>query len=182
MSQSARRPLGVTIISILALIAGIVLVAGGLSSLISGAFFAANPTETLITDLEQQQIQQETQDTQELRSLIQVLGNIGIALGAIVIGIGVGYLIVSYGLFKGRLWAWTITVFLTVVSIVIQVAFVVSTSILNTSLNHDMNTSLYHLVDQIIGLIISGAILYYLYRPKVKIYFGKSQSPTTLKS
>ena len=118
------------------------MVAGGLSSLISGAFFAANPNETLITDLEQQQIQEETQDAAELSSLIQVLGNIGIALGAIVIGIGVGYLIVSYGLFKGRLWAWTIAVFLTVVSIVIQVAFVVSTSMLNSSLNHVMNTSI----------------------------------------
>lgn len=182
MTQSARRPVGVTIISILTLIAGIVLVIGGLTSLVSGAFFAAIPTDVLLTDLEQPQLPQESQDVTEARSLIQLLGNVGIALGAIVIGIGVGYLVVSYGLLKGRLWAWTIAVFLTVVSIVIQIAFVVSTSILNTSLNHDINTSLFHIVDQIIGLIISGVILYYLFRPNVKTYFGKSQSPTTLKS
>lgn len=68
---------------------------------------------------------------------------------------------------------------LTIVSIVIQIAFVVSTNMLNTSLNHDINT-LYHLVDQIIGIAINGVILYYLYRPKVKEYFGKSQPSTTI--
>ena len=180
MAQSVKRPVGVTIISILALIAGIVLIFGGLSSLVSGAFFATISTDVITTQLvQQEQTQQDTQNLVELRSLIQVLGNIGIALGAIVLAIGIGYLVVSYGLLKGKKWAWIITVILTIVSIVIQIAFVVSTSILNMSLNHDMNTSLFHLVDQIIGLVINGVILYYLYRPNVKTYFGKSHPPTT---
>jgi hypothetical protein len=104
LAHSLERPVGITIIAILALIAGIVLVFGGLSSLVSGAFFATIPTEVLTTQLElQQQTQQEAQNVVELRSLIQLLGSISIALGAIVLAIGIGYLVVSYGLLKRRI-------------------------------------------------------------------------------
>jgi hypothetical protein len=173
-----KRPVGVTIIAILAIVGGIVLIFGGLSSLISGAFFAVMPIEVVMT--QQQQIQQEIQKAAELHVLIQFLGSTSIVMGAIVLAIGIGYLVVSYGLLKGKGWAWTITVILTIVSIVIQIVFVTTTSMLNTSLNHDANTSLYHLVDQIIGIAINGIILYYLYRPYVKTYFGKSQPSRTI--
>jgi hypothetical protein len=181
LTHSLERPIGVTIIAVLALIAGIVLVFGGLSSLVSGVFFATISTEVVTMQLGQEdQTQQDIQNLVELRSLIQLLGNVSIILGAIVLAIGIGYLVVSYGLLKGRRWAWTITVILTIISIVTQMGFVISTSILNASLNHDANTSLYHLIDQIIGIAINGIILYYLYRPNVKAYFGKSQPSTTI--
>lgn len=173
-----KRPVGVTILAILAIVGGIVLIFGGLSSLISGAFFAVMPIEVVMT--QQQQIQQEIQKAAELHALIQFLGSTSIVMGAIVLAIGIGYLVVSYGLLKGKGLAWTITVILTIVSIVIQIVFVTTTSMLNTSLNHDANTSLYHLVDQIIGIAINGIILYYLYRPYVKTYFGKSQPSRTI--
>jgi hypothetical protein len=101
-------------------------------------------------------------------------------MGAIVLAIGIGYLVVSYGLLKGRGWAWITTVVLTIISIVIQLVFIITTSMLNTSLNHDANTSLFHLIDQLIGIAINGIILYYLYRPYVKAYFGKSQPSRTI--
>jgi hypothetical protein len=176
MTQSMKRPFGVTIIAILALVGGVVLIFGGLSSLVSGAFFAAIPIENVMTEMEQhEQGQQQTLSVAELHALIQLLGSSSIVMGAIVIVIGIGYLIVSYGLLKGREWAWTITVVLTMISIIIQIVFIITTSILNASLHHDMNTSLYHLIDQIIGIAINGIILYYLYRPSVKRYFKKSQ-------
>jgi hypothetical protein len=184
MAQSMKRPVGVTIIAILAIVGGIVLIFGGLSSLISGAFFAVMPIEVVMMQLQQQQqqqqIQQEIQNAAESHALIQFLGSISIAIGAIVLAIGIGYLIVSYGLLKGRGWAWTTTVILTIISIVIQIVFVITTSMLNTSLNHNANTSLYHLVDQIIGIAINGMILYYLYRPYAKTYFRKSQPSRTI--
>ena len=97
-------------------------------------------------------------------------------MGAIVLVIGLGYLVVTCGLLKGRKWARTITVILTTISIIVQIVFIITTSMLNTAMHHDANTSLYHLVDQIIGLAINGIILYYLYRPSVKEYFKKIQS------
>ena len=48
---------------------------------------------------------------------------------------------------------------------------------LNTAMHHDANTSLYHLVDQIIKLAINGIILYYLYRPSVKEYLKNFYGP-----
>ena len=158
-----------------------VLIFGGLSSLVSGAFFAAIPIENVMTEMEQQeQGQQQTLSVAELHALIQLLGSSSIVMGAIVMVIGTGYLIVSYGLLKGREWAWTITVVLTMISIIIQIVFIITTSILNASLHHDMNTSLYHLIDQIIGIAINGIILYYLYRPSVKRILQKI--PTLLNS
>ena len=175
MTQSMKRPFGVTIIAILALVGSVVLIFGGLSSLVSGEFFAVIPIENVMTEMEQQeQGQQQTLSVAELHALIQLLGSSSIVMGAIVMVIGIGYLIVSYGLLKGREWAWTITVVLTMISIIVQIVFIITTSILNASLHHDMNTSLYHLIDQIIGIAINGIILYYLYRPSVKRYFKKS--------
>jgi hypothetical protein len=53
MAQSMKRPVGVTIIAILAIVGGIVLIFGGLSSLISGAFFAVMPIEVVMTQQQQ---------------------------------------------------------------------------------------------------------------------------------
>jgi len=174
MTQSMKGPFGITIIAILAIISGVVLIFGGLSSLVSGAYFASITVENVITELQLGQPQ--TPNVTEVHALIQLLGSISIAMGAIVMVIGIGYLVVSYGLLKGRGWAWTITVILTTASIIVQIVFVITTSVLNALMHHDTNTSLYHLIDQITGMAINGMILYYLYRPPVKRYFKKSQS------
>jgi hypothetical protein len=80
-----KRPFGVTIIAILALVGGMVLIFGGLSSLVSGAFFAAIPIENVMTELEQQeQGQQQRLNVAELHALIQLLGSSSIIMGAIV--------------------------------------------------------------------------------------------------
>jgi hypothetical protein len=169
-----KGPFGITIIAILAIISGVVLIFGGLSSLVSGAYFASITVENVITELQLGQPQ--TPNVTEVHALIQLLGSISIAMGAIVMVIGIGYLVVSYGLLNRRGWAWTITVILTTASIIVQIVFVITTSVLNALMHHDTNTSLYHLIDQITGMAINGMILYYLYRPPVKRYFKKSQS------
>jgi hypothetical protein len=149
MTQSMKRPFGITIIAILAIVSGAVLIFGGLSSLVSGAFFASIPIDNVMTELRQQeQGQPQTLYVAELHVLIQLLGSISIAMGAIVMVIGIGYLVVSYGLLKGREWAWIIAVTLTTISIIVQVVFIITTSMLNASLHHNTNTSLYHLIDQ----------------------------------
>jgi O-antigen/teichoic acid export membrane protein len=88
-------------------------------------------------------------------------------------------LVVSYGLLKGKGWAWTVTVILTIIAIVIQIISVVSSSMFNASFSADMN-ALVSGISHIIGLAINRVILYYLYRPHVKTYFGKSKLPTTM--
>jgi hypothetical protein len=95
LTQPTARPLGVTIIAILAIIAGILLVFGGLSLLALGAFFAAFPAGNIISEQQQQQFQLDIQNQAELENLSQFLGGIGIVIGAIVLAVGIGYLVVG---------------------------------------------------------------------------------------
>jgi hypothetical protein len=180
LTQSVKRPLGVTIIAILIIIAGILLYFGGISVLTLGAFFASVPISDIISDKQQQQLQPEIQNEAELQALTQFLSDIGIVIGAIVLAVNVGYLVVSYGLLKGRGWAWTVTVILTIIAIAIQIISVISSSMFNASFSADVNALVAGIISHIIGLAINEVILYYLYRPHVKSYFGKSLPSTTM--
>jgi hypothetical protein len=93
-----------------------------------------------------------------------LLGGIGIAIGGVLLAITIVSFIVAYGLLKGLGWAWTITVILSIISIVLNAISIASGNI-----------------GGIVSIIISGIILYYIYRPHVKAYFGKgvSRSPPT---
>lgn len=89
-------------------------------------------------------------------------GGVGIAIGGILLALAIVSFVVAYGLLKGLGWAWTVTVILSIISIVLNAISIAAGNI-----------------SSIISIIISGIILYYLYRPHVKAYFGKgvSQSP-----
>jgi hypothetical protein len=175
-----NRPIGVTIIAILTIIGGILLCFGGISLLALGAFFSTVPINTIISEQQQQQLQPEIQNQAELQALTQFLAGIGIVIGAIILAVGIGYLVVSYGLLKGKGWAWTVTIILTIIAIAIQIISIILSSMFNASFSSDMNALASEIISHIIGLAINGVILYYLYRPNVKAFFGKSQPPTTI--
>ena len=193
MAEQIKRPIGVTIIAILTIIGGIILTFGGISLLAFGAFFTSVPIDFFISEQmqrqqeqlqlqqqQQQQQQQELQNATELQALAQFLGGVGIAIGAIVLAVGIGYLVVSYGLLKGKGWAWIITVILTIIAIVVQIVSGVTASMFNASFIDDTNSFATGIIAQIVGIAINGVILYYLYRPNVKAFFGKSQPSTTI--
>lgn len=85
-----------------------------------------------------------------------------IPIGGILVAIAIVSFLVAYGLLKGRGWAWTLTVVLSIISIVLNAISMAAGNIAS-----------------IISIIISGIILYYLYRPHVKAYFGKGVSPSS---
>ena len=192
MAEQIKRPIGVTIIAILTIISGIILTIGGISLLAFGAFFTSVPIDIFISEqmqqqqqqqqlqLQEQQDQQELQSAAELQALAQFLGGVGIAIGAIVLAVGVGYLIVSYGLLKGKGWAWIITVILTIIAIAVQIVSGITASMFNASFIDDTNSFVTGIIAQIVGIAINGVILYYLYRPNVKAFFGNSQPSTTI--
>jgi hypothetical protein len=90
-----------------------------------------------------------------------LFGGFGIAIGAVLVAIAIVSFIVAYGLLKGKGWAWTVTVILSIISIVLNAISIATGNI-----------------GGIVSIIISGIILYYLYRPHVKAYFGKGVSPS----
>ncbi len=79
-------------------------------------------------------------------------------LGAAFIALGAAYFFVAWGLLTGKSWAWTITLILTVIDIAMGLISIIANPA------------------SIIGLIINGIILYYLFRPHVKAYFGKGSA------
>jgi hypothetical protein len=90
------------------------------------------------------------------------LGGLGIAFGAVLVAIAVVSFVVAYGLLKGKGWAWTVSIILSIISIVWNAITLI------TAANYG----------GIISIIISGIIIYYLFRPHVKAYFGKGVNPS----
>lgn len=190
--EQIKRPIGVTIIAILTIIDGVLLTFGGISLLAFGAFFTSVPIDVFISEQMQQQQQQQEQlqlqpqqqqqqeNAAELQALARFLGGVGIAIGAIVLAVGIGYLVVSYGLLKGKGWAWIITVILTIIAIAVQIISGVTASMFNASFIDDTNSFVAGIIAQIVGIAINGVILYYLYRPNVKAFFGRSLPPTSI--
>lgn len=194
MAEQIKRPIGVTIIAILTIVGGVILTFGGISLLTFGAFFTSVPIDVFISEqmqqqrqqqeqlqlqqpqLQQQQLQQQQdlQNAAELQALARFLGGIGIAIGAIVLAVGIGYLVVSYGLLKGKGWAWIVTVILTIIAIAVQIVSGITASIFNASFIDDTNSFVTGIIAQMVGIAINGVILYYLYRPNVKAFFGRS--------
>ncbi len=79
-----------------------------------------------------------------------------IGIGIILLALGIAYMVMAYGLWKGRGWAWTITLILSAIGIVVALVSIAAGN-----------------VGAIFNIIIHGIVIYYLYRPSVKMFFGK---------
>ena len=82
----------------------------------------------------------------------------GIALGAVFVPLAIVSFIVASGLLKGRRWAWTATLVLSIISMV-WYAFTVAIIPSNGG--------------RTLGVIIGAVTIYYLYRPHVKAYLDR---------
>ena len=85
-----------------------------------------------------------------------MVATIAIIAGSVAICTGSCLVWISLGLLTGKGWAWMITVILSIISIVFGIVGIASGG-----------------APSIISLIINGVILYYMYRPNVKSYFGR---------
>ena len=169
--QERPRPTGVTIIAILTIIGGILLLFAGVALVAIGSFISVTPLDTTNNT---------TTDSSSSRAAGQFLGIIAATVGGVLLAVGVGYLVMFYGLLKGKGWAWTITIVLLIIGIAIQIVSTAVGSVFTASLHNDNgNSALSGVVGAIIGIAINIVILYYLYRPHVKAYFGKAKQPPT---
>lgn len=154
MTERVSRPIGVTIIAILTIIIGIIAMFGGISIVVIVAFLSLAP--------------------------ISLAGIIAAIVGAVLLAIGIGYIVMSYGLLNGKGWAWTITIILVIIGIGIEVLSAVTSPLFNASFINtddvdDSNYLILEIIGSIIVIAINVLILYYLFRPHVKSYFGKTQ-------
>jgi Predicted membrane protein (DUF2127) len=114
-----QRPIGVTIIAILAILGGIAFIASGLGTLI-------------------------------------LIPLIGIFIGSGLLILGLAYFLMAYGLWKGKSWAWILTLILSGIGIIVGIGSIVVGNI----------GSIFH-------IIINAIVIFYLYRPNVKSFFNK---------
>ena len=142
-TRTTGRPTGVTIIAILNIISGIVMLAGGIGLTTAGSLL---PTMTKVDPNAGGQM-----------ALANLLGGAGVAIGGIMIVLGIVSFIVAYGLLKGRGWAWTATIVLSAINLILGIVSLVGGNWAS-----------------IINIIISAVVIYYMYRPHVKAYFGKT--------
>jgi hypothetical protein len=159
-STPKSRPTGVTIIAILNIIGGIIMLFGAITLIAIGAILPTLPQTTfnqsgLQGNLTAGQVPVPPPSVPPMVSQ-SLLGGIGVASGIVLLAIAIVSFVVAYGLLKGLGWAWTVTVILSIVSIVFNAISIATGNIA-----------------AIISIIISGIIIYYLYRPHVKAYFGK---------
>jgi glucan phosphoethanolaminetransferase (alkaline phosphatase superfamily) len=159
--QKQSRPRGVTIIAILIIIAGILSLLLGIGLVVIGPFLM-NGLQTTSSNLGSQ-IEP------------QILGIIFLVFGAISLALGVTNLVMAYGLWKGKGWAWTISIIVLFIGISIDIISVSITSAAGVFSNTGSNL-LGDIVSSIVSIGISAFIVYYLYRPHVKAYFGKTIS------
>jgi hypothetical protein len=145
-NTNPNRPIGVTIISILIIIGGIALLIGGLLFMTFAGILSSSETPS--------------------HSPINIAALISLPLSLGMVLIGIIYLIVSYGLLKGKRWAWIITIIVTIIGLIIQVVSAIITGLISSSLETA-------LVTHIVGIIVSGIIIFYLYTPNVRAYFRR---------
>jgi glucan phosphoethanolaminetransferase (alkaline phosphatase superfamily) len=157
MQNSQHRPLGVTIIAILTIISGILLLIPGIGLVALGALFSGNSASTS-------------------QAVAQFFGIIFAVAGGVLLALGIGYIAMFYGLIKGKGWAWTITIILLIIGIIMQI---ISTYVITASSLENTKNAVSGVMDSItfplISLAINIVILYYLYRQHVRAYFGKTK-------
>jgi hypothetical protein len=156
-SATRSRPTGVTIIAVLNIIGGIFGVIGGLGLIAVGAILPGLPSSVL------EEMEQSAGAGLGMQGLApELIGGFILAMGAVVLAIGIASFIVAYGLWKGLGWAWMVTVVLSIISIVLNAVSIATGNF-----------------PGIVSIIISGVILYYMFRPHVKEYFGRGPRVTS---
>jgi uncharacterized membrane protein (DUF2068 family) len=128
-----QRPTGVTIIAVLAAIGGVLGILSGLALIGLGGFIAASGVTG---------------------------GALAPIVGLLLLAYGVLALVLAYGFWTLKPWAWTLGIGLQAAGIVINIL-------------QFMNDTT-QLGSRIISIAISAAIIWYLYRPNVKAAFGRA--------
>ena len=158
LTNKLNRPTGVTILSIIIVISGVLIISSGISLISLGAFLSVPLNNTDVS-----------LPTTHLFQFISII------IGTIILILGIIYVLVFYGLIKGKGWSWTITIIVTMINLIIQVFLLIVSSVSAVFIvdNVDISILFIGLSPMIIDTIVSVIILYYFYRPHVKSFFGK---------
>ena len=88
------------------------------------------------------------------------------AFGIVLLVLGLIYLIVAVGFFTAKPWSWPLALVAFGIGIILTLLMIAISPTAN-------------LIGNIIGLIFAFIIVFYLFRPNVKAYFGRAGASTT---
>ncbi|HEX9830936.1 MAG TPA: hypothetical protein VGA94_04545 [Thermodesulfobacteriota bacterium] len=160
---SRKRPTGVTILSILNGIGGILNLSTGLMQLGQASDLVNSPPEAFESFREE--VLRNFGSFAESYSSIIILA---FSNAAITLGFSAVQMILVYGLMRGKVWAWPFAVILTLIFIGTALPLGYFFAV-QGSLGLDI-------VYAVFGIIIEIIVLYYLFRPHVKSFFGREIS------
>lgn len=89
-------------------------------------------------------------------TVLALIPLLGILIAGVFFVIGLAYFVVAYGLWIGANWAWIITLVLCSIAILVGIGSIV--------IGH---------VGSLFLIVLNGIVIYYLYQPNVKEYFGR---------
>lgn len=136
MSLKRSRPLGVTILAVLAGISGIFSLMGGITLMALGPAISSAMMQ------------------QGAPGMSGFFGGMMAILGVVLLLMGILNLVVAWGYWTGQEWAWVLGVILGIIGVIMGIIQITQGGI--------------------IGLVINAVILYYLFQPHVKEYFGRA--------
>jgi len=136
VSFAPQRPTGVTVVAILEVIIGVLYVSEGLL-LIAGAKLAGVASSTKLS------------------------ADVG-PFGAIILVLGLFAILISYGIWTRKRWAWTYAITISALGILTNVT-----------------AFFFGLTFSVLGAALALLVIYYLTRPNVKAFFPKLYPTTT---
>jgi len=132
--SSANRPLGVTLLAVLHVIQAVIFVLIGFVVVAVGGFISRRML--VVPHL--------------LRGILWIIG-------AVLIIVGLLYLVLAYGLWSGKGWAWWISLILAGLGVILSILSLLRGGVV-----------------AVITLLLDLLIIYYLLKPNVKAFFGES--------
>lgn len=165
--MNIKRPIGITIISIIIILNGSFLLFGGITTFIVTINFSSfEQLDSVPLTLKSINTNVQTSDTDILKNINYFLYFIAgtITLFSLV------HFVIAYGLLKGKSWARTSTIIISIISIVANILIIlIVLSVFN--IIESMSNGQSILGGNILTIIINSILIYYLYRKEVKDYF-----------
>jgi hypothetical protein len=109
--------------------------------------------------------------------VLSIIGIFSGIQGILSFVFGIAYIIIGWGMWKGKRWSWSWFIILTIVGVamsVISIGFIITSGGFQRLTGNDMhNLILGFSIVISIEIGISLLLIYYFYRPHVKLFFGK---------
>lgn len=177
--MNIKRPIGITIISILLILNGSFLLLGGIATFILTINFPSSfdTLDSVPFTIESNNTNFQISDSEILKNINHFL----YFIAGIITLFSLVHFVIAYGLLKGKSWARTTTIIISIISIVsntIIILIVLSISTIIESISSGQSI----LGGNILTILINSIIVYYLYRKDVKDYFHNVNKKSSFSS